>query len=133
MAYIKKYGTKGYITQEYIDTVEHYLYNNIPLENLTTVAPIENTNILKDILKEGEEWAQLPESDSMIVTSFGRFLNMKNIKQIKPTISPLSFHVYVHSEKVDIIGLFKKFGWKFDLETIRGHYLKYKWRAKEWK
>ena len=119
-----------YVTDDYIEKVEHYLYNNLPLSDLEDVSDTLasfNKEVVKEIVKKGEEWVQLPEFEHVILTSTGRFINTYKIRQYSVRFSPNTMHMYISSKKIKAEEIFQEQGWEFDVKKIKAKYKKNNW------
>lgn len=119
-----------YVDDDYIQKVEHYLYNNLDISHLYDVPnPVEDFNpeVVKEILKEGEQWVQIPEFEHVILTSRGRFVNTKKIRQYSVRFSPNTIHMYIESKKISAEDIFEEQGWEFDVKKIKQEYINNKW------
>lgn len=119
-----------YVTDDYIEKVEHYIYNNLPLSDLEDVSDTLdsfNKEVVKEIVKEGEQWVQLPEFEHVILTNTGRFINTHKIRQYSVRFSPNTMHMYINSKKIKAEELFEEQGWEFDIKKIKAQYIKNNW------
>ena len=121
-----------YVTDDYIEKVEHYLYNNLRIpydEDVSETVYYFNKAVAEKILKEGEEYIQLEdELEHVIITSLGRLINTRKIRQYSVRFSPHSIHAFVSRNKIDIPQKFEEQGWDYDFKTIKHNYTKYNWR-----
>ena len=122
-----------YVTDDYIEKVDHYLYNNLPLKKLmqedSKYISKFNKDVIEGLLNKGEKYVQLEgNGDHVVLTSFGRLINTHKINQYGVRCSPHKFHAYVGKEKIDIEQIFEQQGWDYDFETLKSYYSKYKWK-----
>jgi hypothetical protein len=125
-----------YITQGYIEKVEHYIYNNLDISDLYNVPLIDdqfNEEYAKEVCKEGEKYVRLEGNDEhFILTSYGRLINTHRGSQMQVKFTPNHIHAYSSSGKVDIHDIFLQNGWEYDIPTLKAIYKKYKWRYVEY-
>jgi hypothetical protein len=122
-----------YVTSDYIEQVEHYLYNNLPLSDLEDVSyPVDefNKEVVEQLLKEGEEYIRLDryEAEQCVLTNYGRVINTKKINQYSVRFTLNYIHLYIRRDKVDFPGIFEEQGWEWDIGKIFCYYEKYNWR-----
>ena len=121
-----------YVTDDYIEKIEHYLYNNLPIP-VDKIIPNGghkfNKSVIKGLLKPGEKYTKLEEPlEHIAITNFGRLVNTHKINQFSVRFSSNTIHVYVSHIKVVFEEIFENQGWEFDLKTIELNYKKYKWK-----
>jgi len=127
---------RDYITQGYIEQVEHYVYNDLPILEFIEKNNKEydnRYNIVFDkkftdsILLPGEKYGKIPEADHCIVTSFGRVFNTSKAKPLKVTVTNSTIYAYVGKAAiVGFIEFFEQQGWDFDYDTIVNNLVKHK-------
>lgn len=121
-----------YVTDDYIEKVEHYLYNNLPIPTdkiIPNGGHKFNKSVIKGLLKPGEKYVQLEEPlEYVALTNFGRLINTHKINQYSVRFSSNTIHVYVSHIKIVFEEIFVNEGWEFDLNTIVSNYKKYKWK-----
>ena len=79
-------------------------------------------------LLEGEEYVLLDDvAYDYAITSFGRIFNCIYDTQVKVYFSKEDALMIIRTYKTKMSKEFEKYGWDFDLETIRARYKKYKW------
>jgi len=119
---------KDYVDQKYIEDIQHYVYNDLDLKELYPEEEKIDKERLKQILKPGEKWAKLNLGiDGVVLTSFGRAINVDKIRQYSVRITPYYIHLYIDRTRVDFPAEFKKNKWEYDLEELKDNYKKYKW------
>lgn len=124
-----------YVTNDYIEKVEHYLYNNLPLSDLEDVSnPVEefNPEVVKEVLKKGERWVQLKDHPHVIVTDKGRLINTYKIRQYHVRFTPNTLIITISSEKVEVQDIFEEQGWEWNLDKIKRDYSKYNWNFRDY-
>jgi len=120
------------MTAEEYETAEHIIYNDLSTDGLYPVSKTVdrfNQDVAEKIVKKGEKWERLDSNaGSLIITSFGRLINTYTIKQLKPSITKNNVLIYVDGGSVRSSDLFKRFGWKHDMEEIKKKYREMGWR-----
>lgn len=129
---------RDYITDGYIEDVNHYLYNDIPLttvldKHLQEYNKKWNTEFNKEyadsLMKEGEVYVQVEVLDHYIVTSLGRVINTGRKTPVSMTITNTTAGTYAgQSERINLENFFAKQGWHYDHKKIIKDYKKYKWK-----
>jgi len=123
-----------YVTDDYIEKVEHYLNNDLPVTDLySDIYTTDFDQSVVDImLKKGERYTRLKEDEDYVaITSFGRLINTKRITQYSLRFTQNTIVAYVASKKVDIPAIFKQEGWKYDFKKILNNYRKYNWTLQD--
>ena len=133
MVYIKK----GVVTDDYVNEIEHRIYNNIPITNFLeeVLPPIEiDLSLVKKMFKKGEKSVIFGEGyEHVIVTSLGRLINGETLKQYTPKQGKTKLHLYlsingaVANTNVDLETVFKENGWPYSYKKILKTYKKYGW------
>jgi len=131
-----KYKVKraDYITDNYIKDVEHYLYNDLPIDKFYEDTNISkfNQRVIEGLLKKGEKYTRLKhERDHIVLTSFGRCINTHLVKQFCMRISAHTFHLYVTGKKINLPKIFKQEDWEYDFNVIKNKYIKNKWKYQD--
>jgi len=132
----KKFKVKrgDYISDGYIKDIEHYLYNDLPIDKFyedTTISKF-NQRVIEGLLKKGEKYTRLKhERDHIVLTSYGRCINTYLVKQFAMRISAHTFHLYVTGKKINVPEMFKEEDWEYDFDQIKKNYNKYKWKYQD--
>ena len=120
-----------YVSSGYIEQVEHYLHNNLDIQELYLDSD-KNLKLFEELLLEGEEYFRLKDNlDHYAITSFGRVFNIDRLKQL--TIMVLNGEkivIYLIKEKQDLEVIFEERAWNFDLDEIIKRYDKRGWYYK---
>jgi len=130
---------KQYITDEEIAAIEHAIFNNLPsplLQGLSEGDSNFDERWLKRALEKGEKYARLTykyingDYEHVAVTSYGRTINTKSKRLIKPVITVHQLLVRVAQQKVPFEQIFEDNGWENDINVLRKRYIKKGWPAK---
>ena len=129
---------RDYITDGYIEDVNHYLYNDIELtpvldKHLQEYNRKWNTEFNKEfadsVMLKGEVYAQLAVLDHYIVTNLGRVVNTGKKSFISMTITQTTCGTYAgQSDRINLENFFGQQGWHYDHNKIMKDYKKYKWK-----
>jgi len=122
-----------YVDADYVEKVEFYLYNNLPLPDIiddTVPSQTYDPKVAETLAKPGEVFCQVPdvELNHIVVSNLGRVINTGTKKQLTPTITRESILIYASSEKIVLEEIFDGNLWDFDLSEIHKNYLKYNWK-----
>lgn len=94
----------------------------------TELVDLQYHEFMKDKLLEGEEYVLLDgDAYDYAITSFGRIFNCIYGTQVKVYFGKEDVLMIVRTTKNKMSKEFAKYGWEFDLETIRARYKKHKW------
>jgi len=122
-------GRTKYITDDYIEKVEHYLYNNLglpPEDDYVVPTKRYDPEVAKHIAKEGEEFKRLQgEHDHVIVSNLGRLVNTATKRQYSVRFTPYVMILYICNKHYDSVKLFESMGWNHDIQFFRANYEKY--------
>ena len=120
-----------YVTDKYVQEVEHYIYNDLPIPTTLikdNYSHTFNEEVAKELMKKGEKYVQLKQFDHVVVTSFGRVINTSKVNQYRPKLKPTtSILLYIAGYAIDIKEVFLSEGWEFDLLKIYNRYKRYGW------
>jgi hypothetical protein len=138
MAYIKK----GFVTDSYVDEIEHRIYNNIPIKNfLEEIIPPKKINhvSVNKMLKRGEKTTPGGTGfEHVLITSLGRLINGEKIKQYIPKMGVSKLHLYlsvngsISNSVINLEEVFEKNGWPYSYKKILADYKKYKWNIQKY-
>lgn len=129
--YYKQPNKRDYITEGYIEKIEHYLYNGLDIKDLygdVNGVQKKHKSILDSLMKPDEQYRPTPEFDYIYVTSFGRYINAETPKQYSIRFTPNKCHLYVKRTYMDMVTHFEEFGWEFDIKQVLNNYTQYKWK-----
>ena len=123
----------NYVNADYIEKVEHYIYNNLDIFDLYDVSETDPATYearVKEIIKEGEEYVILSDYDFpyLMATNTGRIINLEKLTQYSVRFSVNSFLLYVEQRKIDLQAIFESQGWKWDLKEVYNRYKTKKWK-----
>lgn len=125
-------ASNKYVTQGYIEEIEHRLYNDLSILDFYIEEEddfVLDTQAVAKLLKPEEQYVRLKENLSgIVVTNFGRVINFRTIRQLAVKFTSKSMIVYVSREKVDVEKIFKDNKWNYDLIELEQYYKKYKWK-----
>lgn len=119
-----------YVTDDYINQVEHYINNNLPLLDLydDTFTSDYNQRVVDNLIKKGEKYIRLKaDLDHVVITSYGRLINTKRVSQYSLRFTLNTLVAYVSDIKIDCEKIFKEQQWDYNVPKIRKIYDKYKW------
>jgi len=121
-----------YVSDDYIEKVEHYLYNNLglPPDDFQPVPSKRyDPEVAKEVALEGEEFKRLEDDlDHIIVSNFGRLINTATKRQFIVRFTPNVMIIYIQNTHVPSVELFETMGWTHDIEYFRSNYDKYGWK-----
>lgn len=123
-------GKKKYVTDDYIEKVQHYLYNDLPLKELYTDVYTSDFNqkVVDSLIMKREKYVRLEgDLDHVVITSFGRLINTKRISQYSLRFTAGSIVCYVCEKKIVIPAIFEREGWEYNFNKILNNYRKYNW------
>ena len=123
-----------YVTDNYIEQVNHYVNNNLDLSELYVDESVSyyNQSVIDAMKKKGEKYIRLEgDNDYVVLTSFGRIINTKRITQYSVRFTKNSMVVYVFNNKVNCPNIFKEQGWEYDVHKIMRTYKRYKWEFRD--
>lgn len=124
-----KVRKRDYVTQNYIDNIYHYVYNDLDLKEIYTEdEPVICDDVMDELVKPGEEYASINSLDNVVITSLGRVINLSRALQYSVLISPVEVHLYVRQQRISFPKLFEANGWDYDFKKIRNNYTKYNWK-----
>ncbi len=122
-----KYNKQQYVNDSYIETIEHYLHNDLDLKELYEEEKVQNLDAFKELLIQGEEI--IPLFDNYAITNYCRVFNVKLIRQLSPNFyEDKNVSVCLHTKKQDIKKLFAEQGWDYNIPDIKKIYDKNKWK-----
>tara|TARA_A100001201_G_scaffold4760_1_gene9198 strand:+ start:1025 stop:1468 length:444 start_codon:yes stop_codon:yes gene_type:complete len=120
-----------YVTDDYVDDINHILNNNLSLSKYiddNPVGPQYNQRFVDKIIQKNEKYIRLEgEMDHLIFTSYGRLINTTRESYIKPGFTPHTILYYVNGIKIDVKGIFKEQGWDFNHKKILKRFLNNMW------
>lgn len=124
-----KYPKTKYVTDDYVEKVNHYVYNNLSLRDLYVSQADDSFNeeVVKEVLDKDEQYIQLENRPHVILTSKGRLINTVKIRQYSVRFSPNTVYVYISSEHINMEELFLENGWEYSFEQIKNTYKKRGW------
>ena len=126
-----------YVTQGYLDEIEHYIYNDIPLKNLYKRYDVSikfDEQAIKEMLLPQEQYVQLEGNiDFCCVTNYGRVLNSHKKSQYSVKFGVLNCHLYVAGEKILFDDIFKQQGWDYNIPELYNRYIKNGWKYTKYK
>jgi len=125
-----------YVNEGYVQDIENYIYNDIPVlshQYYSDSQDKRNLELIKPLIRPNEEFVQLKDNlDSLIVTSFGRIINIETVRQLKLMLYKGSINLYKSGEKVKIKEVFEENGWEYDVKKILKIYDKHGWGYNRW-
>lgn len=122
-----------YVSDDDYFEANYVIYNDLSptlLPHLSEVLDSPDQKFVQAVLKEGEQWVDLSllGYPGYVLTSYGRTLNTIKRRLIKCRINSQSMHLYILGDYIDVVGIFKKQGWDWNIDTIRSYFDKYNWR-----
>jgi len=123
---------KQYVTDGYIEEVEHYLNNNLDIQELYQDSN-KNLKLFEELLLKGEEYIRLEGNlDHYVITSFGRVFNTDRLNQLSIMyINEEQLIIYLLKIKHDLAYIFEEQAWEFDIKKIIKRYEKRDWYYKK--
>ena len=119
-----------YVTDDYINKVEHYINNDLPLLDLydDTFTSEYSQRVVDSLIKKGEKYIRLKgDLDHVVLTSYGRLINTKRVSQYSLRFTVNTLVAYVSDTKIDCEKIFEEQQWDYNVHKIRKLYDKYKW------
>lgn len=123
-----------FVTQEDYDRAEYIIYNNLSEELVEQIPePLTlkaNLECVKQTIKNGEKWGVmwLPYYEHLVFTSYGRMLNTKTRRLLKPTMTTNNVIYYCGGTSVTSEEAFKHFKWSYSYKKLLRRFIKNKWR-----
>lgn len=123
-----------FVTQQDYDRVEHMIYNNIEgdlVEQIPDPLTLEaNLECVKQTIVKGEKWGVmwLPYYEHLVFTNYGRMLNTKTRRLLKPTITTNNVIYYCGGTSVTSEEAFNHFKWSYNFKKILRRFINNKWR-----
>lgn len=123
-------GKNNYVTEKYIDEVEHYLYNGLDIKELYKEDDDKLLEPFKELLLPEEQIVMFMEDYA--ITSLCRIFNtkLKRIVQLN-FYRDKSLNVSLRGKRVDLESVFEDNGWTYDIKEIQSQYIKNKWKYGE--
>lgn len=124
---------RSYITDEEYEQAEHSIYNDIPTHVLYPVSESLDEfreDVAREICLPGEKYVQFTTVEGntyMAYTSYGRLINTKSIRVLKPSITRLNVLHYIGKNRIRSTDMFEANGWKHDIKEIVKKYREMKW------
>lgn len=120
-------GKNNYVTEKYIDEVEHYLYNGLDIKELYKEDDDKLLEPFKELLLPEEQIVMFMEDYA--ITSLCRIFNtkLKRIVQLN-FYRDKSLNVSLRGKRVDLESVFEDNGWQYDVKEIQSQYKKNKWK-----
>ena len=128
-------GKRKYVTDDYVEKINHYVYNDLSLRDLYVSEIVEefNPELIKEILKEGEEYVRLEnELEHVVVTNLGRAINTTKPNQYQARFTSNDLHIYAQRLKIPIQEIFEDNGWEFNVQNILDNFKRFNWKHKVW-
>ena len=121
------------LQREDYEKAEHTIYNDLPTSVLYPVSKTVSyfdQSVVEKIILPGEEYAKitLDGYDHIVVTSFGRWINTKTIRQLKPSRTSNLFLCYISGTPYKSTEEFKRCGWEHNIQEIGDRYVEKGWR-----
>ncbi len=128
---------KRYVSDKYIENVNHYIYNDLKLTEYLEEAKEEYAKTtqnqydeewVKTYVEKGEKFVRLEgKLDHIVVTNLGRVINTHRKRDYKINFTKTTVFCYVLGELISHEKYFKKLGWKFNYSEILDNYNKRDW------
>jgi len=126
-----------YVTQGYLEEIEHYIYNDIPLKNLYKRYDVSikfDEQAIKEMLLPQEQYVQLEGNiDFCCITNYAKVLNSHKKSQYSVKFGVLNCHLYVAGEKILFDDIFKQQGWDYNIPELYNRYIKNGWKYTKYK
>ena len=131
------YKRNKYVDDDYVELVNHYINNDIPLTELIdkVVEDHEERYHLKldkewleSFLVEGEKYNLLGDHTNIVLTSKGRIINTAKKRAYIIYFTQTTVGCYVLGKKVMYAELFEKYNWDYSYDEILDNYNKYGWQ-----
>jgi hypothetical protein len=126
----KKWQKHNWITDNDIDDYERAIYNDLDVTPLLERdLPDIDYSFLDNLMVEDEVYSQLEgKFDNYFITTYGRIINVKTKKTIKPTLYPNNISILLKLQLVSFKKEFIRLGWIYSQSFILEKYKEYKWR-----
>ena len=123
---------KQYVTDGYIEEVEHYLNNNLDIQDLYKESN-SNLKLVEELLDKDEKYIRLEGNlDHYCITSYARIFNIDRINQLSVQyLNKEQIIIYLLREKHDFEVIFEEQAWNFDIKEIIKRYDQRGWSYKK--
>ena len=118
-------------TEDY-EKAEHIIYNDLSTDVLYPISKTVvyfNQEVVERIVEQGERWCKLETKCGKMLayTSYGRLINTKTIRVLKPNITRLNVLHYFSANRIKSIEVFKEQGWEHNILELADRYHEKGW------
>lgn len=124
---------RKYTTDEDFEQAEYLIYNDIPTHVMYPVSEFMDEfreDVAREICIPGEEFIQIKLEDGrtfFAYTSYGRVINTKYIRTLKPSLTKKNILHYFQTVKLKSTDIFEQAGWDHNIDELVQRYKEKGW------